>query len=248
MRLIHQRRETVDRRLRIEQVVSAWKPSTVTSVTCGPCVSMKICSSSPGTISGCSCRLAHRHRVAGHVFRRHQQPPQTILRQADDLVQVERRRDLPIAIRIGVVSVVGQRHRLTQERIGVQIDDAVAGCDRETRGRSMLASARPHSVGVVSLVMRSANVAGIVITPVSLDAVSPSVWLARIRQAERHRRVDRVDRDRQQEVVADVAGPILDFELQIVHAVRPAPRATVIAGLTGVNNGKTAWQSTATAP
>ena len=45
------------------------------------------------------------------------QPPQAILRQADDLIEIERRGDLPVAVRIGVVAVVGQGDGQPEERI-----------------------------------------------------------------------------------------------------------------------------------
>ena len=82
----------------------------------------------------------------------------------------------------------------------------------------VFASARPQSVGVVSLVTRSANVAGTVVTPLSLSPARPSLWLAASgKPNETGGR--RIDRDLQEEVVADVAGAVFDFELQVVHAV-----------------------------
>ena len=83
----------------------------------------------------------------------------------------------------------------------------------------VLASARPQKVGVVSLVTRSANVSGRNVTPVSLEAVRPSVLLMPSRQAEGDGRRDGIDRDFEQEVVADVAGAVFDFQLEVVDAV-----------------------------
>ena len=64
-----------------------------------------------------------RHRVAGDVFSRQQQSPQSVLRHAGNLVQVERGSDFPIPVGKGVITVERHRHGLAEEDIRVRTAD-----------------------------------------------------------------------------------------------------------------------------
>ena len=94
LQTVHQRRVTIRGWLRIEQVVV----QIVVNLHVGDLRPLRV-DEDLQLVDVVGDHVVHRHRIAGHVLGRHQEPAQAVLRQADDLVQVENRGDFPIADR-----------------------------------------------------------------------------------------------------------------------------------------------------